>query len=91
MRFRKRPVVVDAWPVVALWGTPKRPVPKLLRDATDAGIVVGLGPERGADIKTLEGTMRAAPGDYIIRGIKGEFYPCKPEIFHATYESAEEP
>ena len=37
-------------------------------------------------IKTLEGTMVASRGDYLIRGIKGEFYPCKPEIFEETYE-----
>ena len=39
-----------------------------------------------ADIKTLEGTMRANNGDYIIKGVKGEIYPCKPDIFEATYE-----
>jgi hypothetical protein len=38
-------------------------------------------------IETLEGTMMALPGDYIITGIKGEVYPCKPEIFLATYEA----
>ena len=38
------------------------------------------------DIKTLEGTMHAELGDYIIRGVQGEFYPCKPDIFAATYE-----
>lgn len=37
-------------------------------------------------IITLEGTMEAYPGDYIIKGVKGEFYPCKPEIFLMTYE-----
>lgn len=37
-------------------------------------------------IFTLEGTMEASVGDYIIRGVKGEFYPCKPDIFHATYD-----
>lgn len=37
-------------------------------------------------IDTLEGTMRALPGDWIIRGVQGEFYPCKPDIFVATYE-----
>jgi hypothetical protein len=37
-------------------------------------------------IETLEGTMRATPGDWIIRGVSGEFYPCKPDIFAATYE-----
>lgn len=37
-------------------------------------------------IETLEGTMSANEGDYIIKGISGEFYPCKPDIFHKTYE-----
>jgi hypothetical protein len=41
-------------------------------------------------ITTLEGEMRANPGDWIIKGIKGEFYPCKPDIFEATYEKVEE-
>ena len=37
-------------------------------------------------IKTLEGNMRAEPGDYIIKGVHGEFYPCKPDVFKETYE-----
>ena len=37
-------------------------------------------------IDTLEGRMKASKGDYIIKGVKGEFYPCKPDIFHATYD-----
>ena len=37
-------------------------------------------------IKTLEGEMEAKPGDWIIKGVQGEFYPCKPSIFDATYE-----
>lgn len=37
-------------------------------------------------IKTLEGSMLASPGDWIIKGVAGEFYPCKPEIFEKTYE-----
>ncbi len=41
-------------------------------------------------IPTLEGTMSASLGDYIIRGVKGEFYPCKPDIFEATYEPVED-
>lgn len=51
------------------------------------------GPGRGLtriadrlEIDTLEGTMYALPGDWIIRGVQGEFYPCKPDIFEATYE-----
>lgn len=38
------------------------------------------------EIETLEGYMKASFGDYIIKGVKGEFYPCKPDIFQATYE-----
>lgn len=40
-------------------------------------------------IKTLEGTMAAIVGDWIIKGVNGEFYPCKPDIFEKTYEPAE--
>jgi hypothetical protein len=39
------------------------------------------------EIETLEGTMRGNAGDYLIRGVKGEYYPCKPDIFEATYEA----
>lgn len=41
-------------------------------------------------IETLEGTMKASVGDYIIKGVNGEFYPCKPDIFEKTYEPVEE-
>jgi len=41
-------------------------------------------------IHTLEGDMTADPGDYIIMGVKGEMYPCKPDVFHETYESVED-
>lgn len=42
-------------------------------------------------IHTLEGDMKAMPGDYIIKGVNGEFYPCKPDIFEKTYEVVEPP
>lgn len=45
--------------------------------------------ENGIVVETLEGTMRADLGDWIIRGVKGEFYPCKPDVFEATYEPVE--
>lgn len=41
-------------------------------------------------IYTLEGLIEASPGDWIIRGIKGEYYPCKPDIFEETYEAVDE-
>lgn len=49
-------------------------------------IVKPYSPECSIKIKTLEGEMEASPNDWIIRGVKGEFYPCKPDIFAATYE-----
>lgn len=41
-------------------------------------------------VHTLEGALQAKPGDWIIRGVKGEFYPCKPDVFEATYDPVEE-
>lgn len=41
------------------------------------------------NIPTLEGVMRASEGDFVIKGVQGEFYPCKPGIFHATYDKVE--
>jgi hypothetical protein len=49
----------------------------------------GRGLTHGVVIHTLEGDMKAAYGDYVIRSVQGEFYPCKPEIFAATYEPAD--
>lgn len=45
--------------------------------------------ERYFNIETLEGVMKATEGDWIIKGVSGEFYPCKPDIFDLTYEPAE--
>lgn len=56
------------------------------RHALRAGDVATFGTQ--LFIGTLEGVMTAEPGDYIIRGVKGELYPCKPDIFEATYEPA---
>lgn len=46
--------------------------------------------ERKLVIRTLEGDMVASPGDYIITGVRGEQYPCKPDVFEAIYEPVEE-
>ena len=82
--YRKRPVVVEAYQVppegdecsedmVAFLGRSDREI----ESQHDGSIL----------IHTLEGVMTASPGDYIIRGVHGEFYPCKPDIFEATYEA----
>lgn len=77
-KFRKKPVVIEA---VQWTGSNK----------SDVALLGGRGRWVGDTllVETLEGTMQAVPGDWIIKGIKGEFYPCKPDIFEATYEPAE--
>jgi len=77
MKFRKKPVIVEA---VQFTGT-KENYAEILRFCPRATIL-----SECLFIKTLEGNYRADYGDWIIRGIKGEFYPCEPDIFEATYE-----
>lgn len=80
MKYRKKPVVIDAW--------------QLTKENHAAGIPPAFQNESimlyegsvGGEIKTLEGIMKASENDWIIKGIAGEFYPCKPDIFEATYE-----
>lgn len=87
LKYRKKPVVIEAMRFyadhlvmveVARWcggrvGSEAKP-----SDPTDVAYWI--------DIPTLEGVMKASPGDYIIKGVQGEFYPCKSDIFEATYE-----
>jgi hypothetical protein len=82
--YRKKPVVIEA---VQL---PVAVAPAWLADAMDAGKVT-LYSAGDAFIQTLEGQLHALPGDWIIRGIKGELYPCKPDIFAESYEPARHP
>ncbi len=86
MQFRKKPVVIEAWqykPARNHW-------PQWLSAAISEGTVwLQGGDPPHLTIKTLEGDHRANPGDWIIRGIKGELYPCKRDIFEATYERVE--
>lgn len=88
MQFRKKPVVIEAvrWSGTRCESDP----PKWWLDAIDIGEgrPGGISKEDGElHIFTLEGIMRADPGDYVIQGVKGEIYPCKPDIFKATYEA----
>lgn len=86
MKYRKKPVVIEAFRI----GVDN--IPDWFMDRVTANDII-LHQERGdlqsADIKTLEGTMRGLKGEYIIQGVKGEIYPCKPDIFEATYETVE--
>mgnify|MGYP003639693943 CR=1 FL=1 len=86
-KFRKKPVVIDAW----LWDETKTTFSKIGCKSMSFGSHTSY-PDlmNNLRIETLEGTMSADKGDYIIKGIKGEFYPCKPDIFNLTYDAIEE-
>jgi len=83
-KFRKRPIVIDA----VQWTGDNAQVIAEFCPGTHA-IHAADGSIAYLEIKTLEGAMSASRGDWIIRGVKGEFYPCKPDIFDATYEPAD--
>lgn len=92
MRFRKKPVVIDAF----IFGYHVEP--QWFKDAIKSGQIEyewrgsdkDKHPPDGLLIHTLEGDHRSSYGyEYIIRGIKGEFYPCKPDIFEMSYEELE--
>ena len=87
-KFRKKPVVIEAFnftggmsydEMCVDWGD-------IFADVAKHQNVINV-----IDIQTLEGTMTAHLGDWIIRGVKGEFYPCNPDIFEQTYEHVGEP
>lgn len=80
MKFRKKPVVIEA--VQYLY--PLSQGPELAKWC--GGL---LGDDRKIYINTLEGVMAVDVNDWVIQGVQGEFYPCKPDIFDATYEPAE--
>ena len=82
MKFRKKPVVIDAVQITDATFDAPHPNPEHVR-----GVVYN-PVDRCAYIATLEGTMRGDLGDWLITGVKGEIYPCKPDIFDATYEPA---
>jgi len=87
-RFRKKPVVVEAFRWTG--GPDQEEDPVWAVEAIKAGrMYYQGGPEPYMTIETSEGTMRANVGDWIIRGVEGELYPCRPSVFEATYEPVE--
>lgn len=79
-KYKKKPVVIEA---IRFIGSNYEEIREFIGENTlcsDLSIV----------ISTLEGDMVAQKGDYIIKGVQGEFYPCKPDIFNATYEVVSE-
>lgn len=92
MKYRKKPVVIEA--VQLTWDTWDEMCEFAGVGKLSEGKPEGFSPSDntnriGLRIPTLEGLMEATHGDWIIRGIKGELYPCKPDIFEATYEPVE--
>jgi hypothetical protein len=81
-QYRKKPVVIEAFELKDLE----------IRTLIAFQNIAGLGNDifrvesDGLVINTLEGNMKASIGDFIIKGVQGEFYPCKPDIFEKTYE-----
>jgi hypothetical protein len=82
--YRKKPVEIQAWKLDEQTRTPDEIANWCGGRVVNEGRV---GEKVCIEIPTLEGVMRADYGDVIIRGVAGEFYPCKPDIFEATYES----
>lgn len=86
-KFRKKPVVVDA---IRLDNISTEKVVEFLGGEAQRNITFSINPREGTvRLVTLEGTMTARSGDWIVRGVQGELYPVKPDIFTATYEPAD--
>lgn len=86
MKFRKKPIIIDAikWERTNI----QEVIDFMGKESYDFDNENSLEPEK-VIIHTLEGDITASPGDWIIRGVSGELYPCKPDIFQKTYEPAE--
>lgn len=84
-QYRKKPVVISAIQFTG-WNWKA-----CLQFMSDEILVFeeGMTKREKLEIETLEGTMRVSIDDYIIRGVNGEYYPCKPDIFDKTYEAIE--
>jgi hypothetical protein len=82
-RYRKKPVIIEAIQWDGTHGGADAIASAFGVDAKRLEFGNGV-----LDVVTLEGSLSASPGDWIIRGIKGELYPCKPDIFAATYAPA---
>ena len=85
MKYRKRPVVIDA----VKWRGSKQSWDEIM-DMGDVPWKPGPMGSKSFIITTLEGDHTVSDGDFVIKGVAGEFYPCKPDIFEKTYEPAED-
>jgi len=93
MKYRKKPIVIDT---IQYNGLNHEKISNFvgkelkLKLESETAYIAGVAPPIfSLTIKTLEGNHKAMPGDFIIKGIEGEFYPCKPDIFEKTYDKIE--
>ncbi|QSE47563.1 hypothetical protein JW980_06510 [Acinetobacter johnsonii] len=88
-KYRKKPVIIDAIQLTSesLMDCISFIYPDI--SVIDHPTLITIRKNKFLYIETLEGDMKAQFGDYIIKGVQGEFYPCKPDIFEATYEKVE--
>lgn len=86
IHWRKKPVVIEAIQYKGAGNFADHRLPEWMWDALKSGVAFNRGGE--LVIKTLEGDHIVSPDDWVIRGVMGELYPCKPDIFEATYEPA---
>jgi hypothetical protein len=93
MKYRKKPVVIEAYQFTKV-NYHREKMPLWLKEATNNCEIMLFsqygGDVMGGEIKTLEGTMQISENDFIIKGVSGEFYPVKEEIFLKTYEPVED-
>ncbi len=105
MKYRKNPIVIDAWQFdgsvasfehfvadalgssVVISGTDKHGQPTVTFSGATGALAQVILAGTTIVIPTLEGDMEASAGDWIIRGVKGEYYPCKPDVFAASYQA----
>ena len=88
MKYRKKPVEIEA---VQFNGFNPIEIKDFVGENCEVEVYDNkvTPPVATITIHTLEGDMKVSNGDYVIKGVQGEFYPCKPDIFHKTYESVE--
>lgn len=86
-KFRKKPVVIEAYKWDGEWYTIPTWISEYRYRDKRCSIIAA---SASINIPTLEGDMLASLGDWIIKGVKGELYPCKPDIFEQTYERVDE-
>jgi len=85
-KYRKKPVEIEAVQLDGTHTTANDILDWILENGGNANRMYNSVAGYGIQIDTLEGLMTGNPGDYVIRGVQGEFYPCKPDIFELTYD-----